>query len=127
MNSRMAQGASLLVAIAAWPAPAQAQALSDGDYEQCSVYRDGRFAGYDSVCLERKRAALRRLERQAERRPRVTGVYRCANWANGGRGFNATWYSNGRPPSLIGPYTYDATLDGRPCIPNPTFYGSGYP
>lgn len=49
------------------------------------------------------------------------------HWANDGRGYNATWYSDGRPPSLTGVYSYDATLNGRPCIPHPTYYGSGYP
>ncbi len=127
INSPAAIGAAIAFAIAGWPATASAQQLSDGDYELCSVYDyDGQFVGYDSVCLEHKRAALRRLERRSPRYPRDTGVYRCPHWANGGRGYNATWYSDGRPPSLTGFYTYDATLDGRPCIPHPTYNGSGY-
>lgn len=129
-------GVGTVMALAVSIAPASAQPLSHGDYEQCAVSRDGRFVGHDSVCLEAKRAAIRRLEDSDGYRPRhrrrgydsrYSYAYRCPHWANGGRGYNATWYSDGRPPSLMGAYTYDATLDGRPCIPNPTYRGSGYP
>ena len=108
--------------IAAPALPASSQTLGDGDYALCSVYdQDGEFAGYDSVCLAEKRAALRYLNGPSST---YSSVYRCPYWANGGNGYNMTWFSDGRPPIYSG--TFDATQNGRPCIANPGYFGTGY-
>lgn len=87
--------AAILTAAAATvpaaPATAQ-QALSSGDYAQCTIYdREGRNRGLDSVCLERKRTQFARLQNQQTFYnapvPYVPGSEPCPLWANGGRGF----------------------------------------
>ncbi|WP_109806584.1 hypothetical protein [Sphingosinithalassobacter portus] len=110
-------GAMLLVA-----PPAEAQTLSDGDYAQCEVYRNGEYRGLSQSCLERKRAQIRRYQRDSNRSPVVSNVYRCPYWANGGYGYLATWRSDD-VTSYSG--TFDSTLNGRPCIANPVYITRG--
>lgn len=104
--------------------PALAQQLGDGDYEICSVYdRNEQFVGYDNVCLELQRAALRQL--RGHNRDSYTGSMLCPWQANNGQGYNATFYSNGRSASLFG--TWDSTWNGRPCVPRGRPFTRGYP
>lgn len=103
------------------PAPAHAQALSSGDYAQCSVYdRDGRNRGLDSVCLERKRAQIARFQNRQNRYNPPAAYYNpgsepCPLYANGGRGFASTVTSNGSFAGYAA--AYDAPSNGRPCMP----------
>ena len=132
MRTASASVAFLTAAVlAAMPAaPAQAQALSSGDYAQCTIYdRDGRNRGLDSVCLERKRAQIARFQNQQRAySPPVTynpGSGSCPLWANGGRGFGYTVNSDGSPPPFAA--AFDSVTNGRPCMPSPNIQLRGVP
>lgn len=121
MKFSFAMLAGALAAAVSLPAPASAQALSNGDYAQCAVRdREGNFKGYDSVCLERKRLALARLrDRQSYYTPVVPAqpaVFLCPYSANLGAGFATTFWGLGQTPPFA--MAYDAPVNGRPCIPN---------
>ena len=127
--TKAATGALLLGAgvLAAGASTASTQTLSQGDYEQCAVYnRDGEFAGYDSVCLERKRAALRRLQSREQtyyqQAPAQSGIY-CPQWANLGAGYVSTRRSDGSLPPVS--MAYDAPVNGNPCVPNQVIITTG--
>ncbi|AUX68186.1 hypothetical protein CHX26_00465 [Porphyrobacter sp. HT-58-2] len=115
--------AAAFAAFALPAAPAAAQALSSGDFAQCTVYdRDGRNRGLDSVCLERKRAQIARFQNQQNRfngAPvyNTWGSTPCPTWANGGRGFSYTVNSDGSFPGYAA--AFDAVQNGRPCMPQP--------
>jgi hypothetical protein len=121
MRLATASAAILTAAVAAAlpAAPASAQSLSSGDFAQCTVYDgDGRNRGLDSVCLERKRTQISRLQNQQSfyngPAPYSYGSEPCPLWANGGRGFSYTVYSYGTPPVAA---AFDSVQNGRPCMP----------
>lgn len=131
--SDMKLPAAILAAAAALSAmtgAARAQQLSDADYALCAVYdRDDDFVGYDSVCLERKRAQLRRYQRKgggSYASAGYAGAYSCPAWANNGNGYPGTVYSDGGPPSTDPYGSYDRPVDGVRCLPKPVYYGTGY-
>jgi hypothetical protein len=125
--------AAALAAGAGLPAapPVSAQALSSGDYAQCSVYRDGRFQGHDSLCLERKRSQIARMqERRTRQAPAVPvanawGSSPCPPFANGGRGFSYTVNDDLSFPGYAA--AFDDVRNGRPCMPSPNIRLPGVP
>lgn len=130
MRLAIASAAILTAAAAAIAAaPASAQSLSSGDYAQCTVYdREGRNRGLDSVCLERKRTQLARLQNEQSFYnapvPYVYGSEPCPLWANGGRGFSYTVYTYGTPPVAA---AFDSVQNGRPCMPQINIFLPGMP
>jgi hypothetical protein len=127
--SAAAMSAAAALAIPA--APVSAQALSSGDFAQCTVYdRDGRNRGLDSVCLERKRTQLARLQNQQNRYNgapvyNTWGSTPCPLHANGGRGFSYTVNSDLSFPGYAA--AFDSVRDGRPCMPQPNIRLPGVP
>lgn len=124
---------SVLVIGLAIVSPVRAQTLGSGDYEICSVEdRNGRFRGYDQVCLESRRAELRHLRRLARRdrhdRPDTSSLYFCPASANQGRGWSVGGLTSYGPTTPGSGYaTADWPVNGRPCIPRPVGYlSSGY-
>lgn len=138
------------LATAGSSAPAEAQSLGQGDFALCSVYRpDGGFAGYDSACLERQRAAIRRFSDdgkphyatppRAPHRPRpprgygygsysapvyAPAAYPCPGWANQGYGYSTTSSGFG---GHVQYGTFTSSVNGQPCIPSPNIFRRGLP
>ncbi|WP_339930152.1 hypothetical protein [uncultured Brevundimonas sp.] len=113
--------------------PARAQSLGPGDYEICSVDdRNGRFRGYDQVCLESRRAELRHLRQLARRDLNDPysdyGPYYCPATANQGRGWSVGGLNSYGPTTPGSGYaTMDWPVNGRLCVPRPVGYLSwGY-
>lgn len=140
---RILTAAACAAAFAAFAgtSPAEAQSLSSGDYELCSVYRpDGSFAGYDSACLEAQRAAVRRFSEHRQR-PRYTApsyggasyghspyggaAMLCPSWANNGFGYSSTMRTGAGISTEFG--TFNSSVNGQPCIPNPVRWRPGLP
>lgn len=125
-------------------APASAQSLSQGDFALCSVYRpDGSFAGYNSACLERQRAAVRRFSNDGKPHyappPRQShgygygsysapvyapAAYPCPSWANQGYGYSTTSSGFG---GRVQYGTFTSSVNGQPCIPSPNIFRRGMP
>ncbi|MBI1265027.1 MAG: hypothetical protein GC187_09875 [Alphaproteobacteria bacterium] len=109
-------------------APASAQALGQGDFALCAVYRpDGTFAGYSNACLERQRAAIRRFSQPSPSHgghARAAGVYPCPSWANQGYGFSSTSSGFG---GRVQYGTFTSSVNGQPCIPSPNIVRRGLP
>ncbi len=124
--SRLHWAAAIIVMVL-WlvsPVPASAQTLDDRDYEICSFYdREDRIIDYDRDCLDRRRALHR--HRLSRNRNIYRGNVLCPWHANNGQGYNATFYLDGRNPSLFG--TWDSAFDGRPCVPRGRPFTRGYP